>query len=218
MKQYHSQVSSLYLGNPETTSMMILTLLEFWVACDKCACANLPMLAEYDPGLHLEHLHLFILPMRDHMVRLRQVQEYLEARRQGALDEAPGSIFTEFGKDTSFSVRFFDQSSKHHELRQLIERDADNKVQKKKEELAALKERYYNLMRLYEMGDCGRVSRTNHLGDVSEVHGRKCHRCSYRATARKIAIDVYEWPLPQDSGSLKSVVFELDPPSTFCEW
>lgn len=219
MESYHGQASPLYLHNPEASSIMILTLMELWVACDKCAVAILPMLAEYDPGLPREHMRLLILPMKGHMVRLRKVEQYLEQRIHGSsLTGDPGSIFSNFGKETSFSVRFFDKSAHHQELRQAIETHAAEQAQKKKKELAERKQEYANLMHEADGLTCDRVSRTDARGNVKDAHSRKCRKHSYLSKAKKIVIDTYEWPLPRDLGSLKSVIFELNPPAAFSEW
>lgn len=219
MKDYHRRACPLYLNNPETASVMILTLLELWVACDKCAVAHLPMLAEYDPGFPLGHLRVLILPMRDHMVRLRAVEEYLEARmRNGQKYGGPGSIFKDFGVPSSFSVRFFAQSSKHLAIRQAIEERAADRAEKKKEELAQLKQEYNEHQRMAEKLTCDQVSVRDVEGNHTLAHSMNRRRHAHLSAAEAIVIDAYEWPLPRDDGPLKSVVFEMDPPTAFCEW
>lgn len=218
MQDYHNEARSLYTGNPEAWSIMILTTLELWAACDTSAIVTIPLLAAYDPGIPQDLFQYLLLPFREQMVRLRNLEVYIEARRRRARYGAPGSIFKDFGTGDSFGERFFDQSDKHQNLHQKIERDANLQRERKQEELFRKKQLYKEHMHLYEQSECEYFEREDRWGDVVSVHSRSCRRCSHKEEAKNINIQVHEWPLPQNSQQLKSVIFELDPPVAFCEW
>lgn len=218
MQKYHLEANCLYSGNPEASSIMMLTLVELWIICDKSAVASFPLLADYNPGIPQGHLRYLLLPLREQMTRLAKVEHYLDARRERARYGTPGSIFTDFGTAASFGARFYDQSSKHQVMCQAIEKDATLERQHKREELAKKKRKYNEHMRLYEQLSCDYVKRKDRWGDLYDQHSQCCIRHQHLSDAKKIKIHVHEWPLPQDTHQLKSVVFELDPPAAFCEW
>lgn len=218
MVNYYNEAHRLYSADPEASSTMYLTLLELWMACDKSAVANFPLLADYDPGVPKNHLRYLLLPLREQMERLHNLELYLEKRSKKARYGTPGSIFTDIGRATSFSARFFDQSSEHQELRQSIERDAILQRQCKRRELSDKKQEYSNHMRSYDQLACDYVERKNQWGDIVSEHSSSCRRHHHLNQAKAIKISVHEWPLPQDIDQLKSVVFELKPPPAFCDW
>lgn len=219
MQKYHGKARSIYLDNPETTSIMILTLFELWVACDKSAIAHLPLLKDYDPDIPFTHLRPLILPLEKHMIRLMRVEKYLEARRKNSHNTGPpGSIFMDFGMKRCFGVRFFDQSPNHQRLRESIETVATAKRKSKCEELARKKEKYRELMNKAQLLNCEYIEVTSRWGDVYQEHSGSCLKHQYLHQAKQIKIDVYEWPLPSDTLKVKSVVFELDAPAVFCNW
>lgn len=215
---YHNEARSVYAGNPESWSIMLLTILELWAACDKSAVARFPLLADYDPGVPDGHLRFLLLPMKKQMARLRELELYLKTRRQRARYGESGSIISDFGTGSSFGELFFDQSNYHQDLRRIIERDADLQRKRKREELARKKQSYNDHMHMYGVLTCDYVTRKNRWGDYVSEHSYCCKRCSYRSKANAIKIEVHEWPLPRCVHQLKSVVFELDPPAPFSEW
>ncbi|KAF2622185.1 hypothetical protein BU25DRAFT_403259 [Macroventuria anomochaeta] len=76
MKNYHSSASVAYQGLPSSMSVMYLTILEIWVACDKSACSLFALLSTYDPEVRLVELQCLTLPLRSQMQRLRAVELY----------------------------------------------------------------------------------------------------------------------------------------------
>ncbi|KUI70693.1 hypothetical protein VM1G_06338 [Cytospora mali] len=219
MHEYHSAALQAYTGNPETSSIMILTLLELWFACDKSAVALFPMLVDYNPGIKLEPLQSLLLPSKGYMVRLLHIEEYVKDRQDRGWRSAEGSIFRDFGLPDCFSVRYFDESLEHQDLLLRIQRDAEEKRKMKREELAVKKTRYETLMHQYDESSCDYYEFTDLWGIVQSRHSEDCcKRHSLRREAEKITIDVHEWPLPLNTLDAKSVVFELDAPEEFCSW
>ena len=54
MAGYHENASVSYAGNPEAISVMILTLLELWIACDQSANTDHEDLKDYDPCIPVD--------------------------------------------------------------------------------------------------------------------------------------------------------------------
>lgn len=219
MSIYHGAASSADPRNPERESVMILIVLELWMACDQSATAQLPMLEDYNPGVPVEHLQCLVLPTREQMVRLRAVEDYLKARARRARYCQPGSIFKDFGTSTCFSVRYFDKSREHQELKRKIEEDATEERRRKCDELARKKAQYNKLMQESDTLSHNQVQVYDRFGINSTKHSDwDCRKCQLRSEAKNIDIEVHEWPLPPSDLAARSVVFELNTPPAFCNW
>lgn len=218
MHRYHEEASNVYLGKPEGWSVMILTILELWVVCDKSTVTAFPLLADYDPGIPQAHLKWLLLTTKEQMKRLRNLEAYLEARSKRARYGEPGSILTDFGSEMTFAGRYFDQSAEHQKLRQDIENDAILQRRLKLEEWADKQQAYNRHMELHRQLDCNFTQRTDRYGNTWSQHSEPCISCRHLEAANSMKIDVHEWPLPRRAGELKSVIFELNPPQAFCEW
>jgi hypothetical protein len=124
MKQYHGFAVTHYEGNPEGLSIMVLTIFELWVACDKLAIEECPMLAEYDPDISLDPLQNLLLPLPSQMDRLRKLELYFSTRATQSRDEFSAQMF-DIASDNNFAARYFNGSEKHQRLKAAIEREAD---------------------------------------------------------------------------------------------
>ncbi|KAJ5724234.1 hypothetical protein N7488_002269 [Penicillium malachiteum] len=220
---YHSAAQKWYSGNPEATSIMLLTLLELWIACDKAATSVHTMLADYDPCIPAECFQSLLLPFQSQMDRLTQAESYLR-QRQSQVQYPGQSVFYDFGTSSSFSVRYFDDSPEHLHLFDRIEQRATEDRSKKLTEFREKQQRYRTLMHLYSQLECQYEEVTvhyNHRGPRTRTetrHKQSCRRCENKAKAESISISLHEWPLPLDPQEAKSVVFELMPPETFSRW
>lgn len=215
---YHARASREYEGLPEALSMMTLTILELWVACDKSATAVHPKLKDYDTEVPIEVLGCALLRLDKDLRRLSRVEEYLDERRKTAKPEVYPSVFVSLGDRYAFSVRYFSDSKRLNALKQKIEEDAHVLRKAKVSELERLKAEYSRLMRKYEAGTCQIITYEDQDGDEAERHHPQCLRCAFRQEAHDLAIEVYEWPLPEADLTARSVVFELHPPPTFSSW
>ncbi|KAJ5608777.1 hypothetical protein N7528_009344 [Penicillium herquei] len=220
IRQYHKAANQQYSGNPEATSVMLLTLLELWIACDKTAIRLHSMLAEYDPCIPAEVFQSLLLPFRSQMDRLTKAEDYLSHRRS-QVRYAGQTIFWAFGTSSSFSVRYFDNSPQHQQLLTRIEAGAEVDRNEKLAELRVKQERYRALMQLFSQEKCEyeEVSVRYRRRTYTETrHKANCRRHAHKQEADNLSISVHEWPLPLDPEKAKSVVFELNPPVTFSEW
>lgn len=219
MQLYHAAARSEHVGVPASLSLMYLTILELWVACDRSACTLYPLLSEYDPELHLDELQCLILPYKSQMKRLVEVECYVQARRNLAIKGSP-SVFCQFGHPSTFAVKYFNQSSSLQKTLSTIEQDAARQQKAKREELVSLKNRYKDLMEVYSKRGCEtqEVVYNYYHGYTETRHSSSCTRCAAKKSADSLSINIYEWPLSSDTATAKATVFELQIPQAFSDW
>uniref|UniRef100_A0A8H7NEB3 DUF6606 domain-containing protein n=1 Tax=Bionectria ochroleuca TaxID=29856 RepID=A0A8H7NEB3_BIOOC len=217
MRDYFEIAKTAYESQPEGQSIMLLILLELWVACDKSAVAIYPLSLDYDPEVPVEICSSLLLRFRSHMKRLSAVERHVHERRQKATYKQT-SIFTAFGTKETFAARFYDSSSHHQKLLDRIESRAKEEELEKRLEFRQLKKQYDAL--IAEAGLMGHqdIMVTDRYGDKYPQHSDSCKKCSLVEQAANMEIHIHEWPLPSDAVKAKSVVFELDTPSSFQHW
>ncbi|KAK1990734.1 hypothetical protein LX36DRAFT_737974 [Colletotrichum falcatum] len=217
LESYHDCASAFYEGNPESTSIMLLTILDLWIVCDKAAIQVHPLLKDYDPQVPVDIFQNLLLPEKRHMERLHAAELYLAERSRNCNPRVP-NIYTTFGTPTCFSARYFDMSSQHLDLKHKIEEKARQDREAKKRELSSLKSEYEDLMKRYHTSECEYHEGVNKWGDSYIQHNWHCTRCSLLERANRLTISIHEWPLPREPTKLKSTVFELLLPDAFGNW
>ena len=218
LKQYHGYTCSRYAKNPEDLSVMILTTLELWVACDKSTTSKFSLLKEYAPGLLFGCLQNLILTFKIQHTRLSRVEKYIAAR-QSVSKYGPSFVFSAFGAYQSFAIRYFSASTEHQDLlKQITEEAQSNRTQKEKE-FEDKKANYNQLMTQYRNIACDvRDGFNRQTLEHYEYHPKWCGRCKLRRTAESISLHVHEWPIPSDENEAKAVIFELHVPVAFGHW
>ncbi|KAL4737892.1 hypothetical protein BDV11DRAFT_171491 [Aspergillus similis] len=219
IENYYNVATPLYSSNPEAVSVMLLTILELWIACDKSAVKLHPLLGDYDTCVPMDLFESLLLPYRSQMERLARAEDYMEQRRR-RLRFPESSIFHDFGTPSSFSVRFFDQSIGHQHLLAEIKDHAERERTKKKLELRQKHQRYGELYALAGQRECTYYEVTpDPRFDLTESrHSPSCQRCAYITEAGSIEIGIHEWPLPTNPLQAKTTVFELNVPQPFASW
>ncbi|KAF5362612.1 hypothetical protein D9758_009561 [Tetrapyrgos nigripes] len=234
MRTYFSSATTAYLSNPEDQSMMVLTLLDIWVALDKLACAAYPLLQSYHPEVPLDKgetgkalvRHLLLRKAVD-LARLKKIDEYIRMRHHKAKYEI--SVFSDKSSSQSFYSKFYDSpagvTAGMHNLRGQIEREADAARKVVLKELQDKMAERSDLLR--------RIGQMNHLHDEEHtryeyrgrgakrrrvVLGYNCAKCTLERKVESLAVSTHEWPLPEDEGEVKRVVFELVIPKVFAKW
>lgn len=217
-KTYTELAFKLYDANPESLSVMFLTVTELWVACDQSACAHTPLLCKYMPEVPDDLLQSLLLPLLSQMERLAKVEEYIKSRVRLAKPRAP-SVFRSYGDASGFQVRYVEQSVEHQSLLQTIMKDAEASRDRKIAEFRSLKATYTDLMDQYD--------RANHqyrevwdayTDEWTTEHVSNCHKCFLDKSAARLCIHIHEWPLPSDLPAAQCVVFELKVPIVFAFW
>ncbi|KAI1804470.1 hypothetical protein F4811DRAFT_552846 [Daldinia bambusicola] len=216
-EEYYHIASSKYKGNPELNSIMILTLLELWVASDKSARQSCELLEEYEPGIPQNLFDNLNFPTKGQMARLYDIEKYLKDRESRA--HLPFEALNSFGSDNCFSVRFFDQSPEHQTLRASIVNQAYRDREAKRKEFQTKKDEYDALQLKLQ-----RITHTKYrevnprTGYCSYPCTRDCEKCAVYRQANSITINIHEWPLPSNSLQEKSTIFELQVPREFGQW
>ncbi|KAF2477189.1 uncharacterized protein BDR25DRAFT_371170 [Lindgomyces ingoldianus] len=218
MRSYHRTASRQYSDNPEGLSVMLLTILEMWVSCDKTACRHHSLLSDYDPEVPHQLLQSLVLPFKEQMERLSRIETYVQARHNAAIPRYP-SIYSSFGDRKSFPVRYFETSTDHQYLLKQIESQANLEREEKIHEFLRLKAEYKRLMALSNRLDCEYEERVDPwTGAQISKHRHDCKKCTHRNSANSLTIQVHEWPLPRNIPKAQSTVFELQVPKVFNDW
>ncbi|KAM3450666.1 hypothetical protein MY3296_005937 [Beauveria thailandica] len=219
IENYHTRALRRYSGSPEATSLMLLTIMELWVACDKSACQTHDLLRDFDPEIPGEVLQSLILPSKKDMQRLYHIEEYLATRKRHVLDYSP-PVFSSFGDNNSLAVRFFYQSAEHQALKKSIEDWAETEREKKRQEFRSKLESYRSHTSSASELDHKYLQRTDwRTGYSYQIHdGRSCRRCFHEKEANDMDIQVHEWPLPSTLSAAQNVVFELQVPKVISAW
>ncbi|CAO2648219.1 Nn.00g074860.m01.CDS01 [Neocucurbitaria sp. VM-36] len=150
IEHYFTTATAAYAGIPISISIMYLTLAELWIACDRSACAQYSLLREYDPELCITEFQCLVLPQKQHMKRLHEIECYIQSRREAAASQLP-SVYRLFGHQSSFAVRYFEESRELQATLAEIERDAEKKRTQKCQELRKRKTEYDTLMTQYKL-------------------------------------------------------------------
>lgn len=217
MQDYHEMGKDWYSSRPEGASRMILVILELWVAADKAAIHECPLLKQYQHEIPIEVFQSLLLGFREDMERLHLVQTYLTKRRDHARRKTRASIFTSYGQRGSFPVEYFSQSPDHQNLLKVIEARAHLEKQTKLVEYRLCRLQYDILMQRYEQEVCQDVE-WEEDGYWYTEHASDCNRCACRQQATKMSINVYEWPLSSSPLEAQATVFELALPNSIGAW
>ncbi|KAK7032650.1 hypothetical protein VNI00_012915 [Paramarasmius palmivorus] len=225
MSAYHTRASEHYAGYPEDQSLMVLTVLELWVAIDKLACAAIPLMKNYSPEVPLDtfkpfYRHLLLRKTID-LERLRKVDEYLRRRHHAARD---GSVFEDRMTPRSFPVRYYDTIVAMQHLRAQIEADARADRNRKIQELREKMDEYHRLLALINVTQHRHFEDEPRWGSSRKKRQKRnvghpdCRRCQLDEDFNRLRATKHEWPLPSKELDVKRVVFELRVPTEFALW
>ncbi|RDW72793.1 hypothetical protein BP6252_06700 [Coleophoma cylindrospora] len=221
IKAYHHEARAMYVGNPEALSLMVLTVMDLWVACDKAACRLYRSLKQYDHGIAPSLLWSLLLPLKSQLNRVSNVESYLHSRAT-QINKKFVSPFREFGHWSSFAVQYFEQSPLHQQLLTSIEEKAHQQKADKVQELAKLNQAHRELMNRHESACCEYVQVTEYDIDGSPYektqHSSHCQKCALLRQATSMTISLHEWPVSKESNKAKATIFELTVPLDFGAW
>jgi hypothetical protein len=212
IQQYYAGVKDLYRDNSEDNSIMILTIMELWVALDTLAIHQCPLLKQYSPEIPTTFLHDLLLHRSSTINRALRIEEYLCRRHTQAL-QVP-SIFSKNIDDSCFAVTFFQTSRDLNRLYDEINAHAHQARENKRAELASLNQKSQSLLRQASMmshdspGTCKATKKGSKI----------CRKCKLEYQAKRLKILIHEWPLPSSTVHAQHVVFELSPPYAFSVW
>jgi hypothetical protein len=212
IQQYVAGARRLYGENAEDNSIMILTIMELWVALDTIAIQQCPLLKQYSPEIPSDFLHPLLLHRSSAIVRALRIEEYLCRRHEESCNST--SIFSNDVKESSFAVKYFRDSKDLQRLHDEIIADGERKRVEKRAELDRLNETSRSLLMNASQIDHEMARST--FGN--EVHRKNCRKCRLVQQAKSLKICVHEWPLPRSTVHAQQTVFELSPPNAFSTW
>ena len=108
IQQYHTGATNIYKANPEDNSVMILTIMDLWVALDRITIHQCPLLKEYSPEIPSNFLHSILLHRSSGLKRALHIEEYLTGRHEEALGIT--SVFSNSFDDSCFAMKYFHTS------------------------------------------------------------------------------------------------------------
>ena len=214
IEQYFDAARDFYGADPEDNSVMILTVMNLWMALDKLTTELYPLMKSYSPGIPRDFLHPLLLHHSDSLRRATFIEEYISKRHQGASNLTP--IFSDDNAHvSSFAVQYFLTSPRLQRLKADITQRASKERNQKRAELEALNDQWESLT--LSAAEMTHYYEENYNGDIYHRKNR-CEKCQTEKAANRIKIDVHEWPLPQADAQAQLVIFELSPPRAFSAW
>lgn len=215
LKQYISHSGSHYTMDVADKSIMVLTIMELWVALDRVATSQCPLLLDYSPELEDKLIESLLLRTSLHIDRAGMVQRHLRQRHANASQAGKGSVFSDDMTEDSLPIRYFRQSPSQQALKEEIEQQAQLKRDAKIEEMKRLnKERRAFSDRLSQMEHEYKASYSGYFRHDKS----SCERCSVEREAAAMRIEFHEWPLPSSPVDAERVVFELQCPDAVRIW
>lgn len=141
---YYNAASEAYKSNAEDQSIMLLTLFEIWVAIDRLATREIPLMMDYTPEVSPDLLQSLLLRSSASTQRAACIMRHCRNRERGATS---GTVFSDHIRQSSFGVRYFQKSQEMQKLKLQIERNAESARSQKRTELSQLNMRYRDLIR-----------------------------------------------------------------------
>lgn len=212
IEQYFAGAKELYGANAEDNSIMILTIIDLWVALDTLVIHQCPLLAQYSPEIPSEILHCLLLHRSSTLERASYIEEYLCLRHKEALSVP--SVFSNTFNDSCFAVKYFHTSKNLKCLHDMINTHAQQEREAKRVELISLNWESQSLSG--QASEIDHVWSRNNFGQ--NIHSKACRKCKLESKARALKIHVHEWPLPLSTTHAQLAVFELSPPRAFSVW
>ncbi|KAL8760683.1 MAG: hypothetical protein Q9184_003152 [Pyrenodesmia sp. 2 TL-2023] len=216
LRIYQSRACRAYKENAEQLSLMLLTLLEVWMALDALTVRLFPLLGDYDPGFPRDLMYPLKVPKTSDMRRLQCIENHLEQRRNQA-SYSLSNILGETTK-TSFAVRYFDQCEEMQDLSSTILHANESAKVEKERELAERSTIYQKVMK--EASETACLFKEDEYDPPKRQHDdRRCRKHLLERAASRMQIQIHEDVLPTDDDvRAKAIVFELLLPSGFAAW
>jgi hypothetical protein len=212
IEQYFSGAKDLYKANPEDNSIMILTIMDLWVALDRFATQACPLLKQYPPEIPSNFLHSLLLHRSATLKRALHIEEYLCQRHKEAPEAT--SIFSNRIGDSCFALKYLRTSKSLQRLYDEISTHARKNQAADRAKLHSLNQKSASILR--------KSSKMNHKQLVGKLEHETCNvsckRCKLESRAKVLEIRVHEWLLPPSTIHAQLVVFELSPPRAFSIW
>ena len=211
IQQYFDAATRLG-GNAEDRSIIVLMIMNLWVALDKFVIQLCPLLKEYSPEIPTEFLHGLLLRRSSALERASQIEEYLCRRHREALHTT--SIFSSNVDDSHFVMKYFRTSEPLQCLHDEMIAHLRRKPVVKRAELVLLNEKSQSLLREAERHGHERTT------DIFRrpTHSATCKRCRLEDEAKTLKMPILEWSLLLSTKHMQLAAFELSLPRGFSAW
>jgi hypothetical protein len=185
VNKYLSAVGNAYDNNPEQKSIMLLTVMESWMAIDVCATKMFILLKDYHPGFFPEMLDILQLASETDMHRLQKIRTYLRQR----VADCKVPFLTIFANPVKgcFAERYYNDSQDSPKLKEVHDR-----IEVAAEVLRQSKEKeWHKKTAEYERLVEARLSTSCPITTTFEDHDReRCRRCYLGRCIRRCRIEV----------------------------
>ena len=208
---YSSAALEIYGSNPELLSVMLLTIVELWVAIDRIAIKEIPILADYSPEISAGLLEGLLVCRGARVDRLHAYLSHRYSRSRHGW-----TVFSPNVTANTFAVRYYKGSLRLQHLKSQVEATAQREVDRKITELERGNAEFAELQR--RISEIAHTHSANRDPDSNESYSRYCNKCDLERRQRNMVIAVHEWPLPAEQLRAEVVVFELDCPIIFSMW
>ncbi|KAG1816833.1 uncharacterized protein BJ212DRAFT_1299561 [Suillus subaureus] len=189
---YSSKAQPSYSGNPENTSIMLLTLFELWVALDKLVVKLIPLLMEYSPEVPVAIFNCLLLWRAVTIDMLLGITPTIHSWSSQMWQIKTHSQFIIITNPSSCS-----HASSALKMMQM------QSVQNESQIFTA------------NVTDTGVSQMKLMLSHVTTTQTGECEKWEERDS---LSVEVHEWPLPNSVYDAAAVVFELSAPITFKMW
>ncbi|KAL3466547.1 hypothetical protein BJX64DRAFT_284484 [Aspergillus heterothallicus] len=211
MEKYSHYASRKYADIPDLVSLMLLVILECWVALDKLCVKLCSSFKKFSPELSKDLLQPLLLPRRHEMQRAQAVKGYIASRYDDS--ETNTSIFDDPGAHT-FAVLFYQSSRSCHNRRTGITQHFQKEHDDRQKMCQDLLQKHECLL-----GEASLLSlEIEDDGNGNRMHLSYCRKCWLQQEAKNLSIQIHEWPLPDDEHLIENVIFELSCPEWFTCW
>lgn len=207
LDQYIASAMDLYRDSPEDESIMLLTIMELWVALDKATITQIPLLRKYSPEISSNILEPLLLRRSLHIERAAMVEQHLRDRHRLATKSYP-SVFTDRPSYFTFAVEYYSSTDGTH--MQSIKRHIEgHAAAARNQKIAELKEKNATYASLIDQAS--KLSHYYHEDWRGFSYHRQnwCDKCDLERKARDMRIEIYEWPLPENRNEAATVMFEI---------
>ncbi|KAL4873947.1 hypothetical protein BDV12DRAFT_191814 [Aspergillus spectabilis] len=204
---YIKTVGNAYDGDPEQTSLFILSIFDMWVAMDKCATAAYPLLKDYHPWFRSDIFDILLLIRWRNLKHLQAIQTHLRSRCTQA-NRGEMTIFAD-PEPGCFADQYFDspEAVTLRTLQLLIVESSSDSKERKMRELREINETFDELTEKLKVSSCTLLRNPDGSHDI-----RGCKHCYYMRYRRRLEIGIHEDFLPMDPESAiqqKAIIFEL---------
>ena len=212
MQNHFHCAKELYDPCPREMSATLLLVLEMWMALDRACVKKYPVVAEYRPPIPEDFLQPLLLPKKQQLQRLQNFEIYLKSRYEGAILQSAGLL--EDSGEKSFATRYYDASSTLKDFRRVLEKEAQQKYEKKEQEWKEKLQQKEDIERAAAELQCEYEC----IPGSDPVHLQEFRRCVKAHEAKDLKISQMRHPLPEDEQQLKKVIFELKCPKFLLVW